>query len=596
MGRTPVMRTEVSAKVDGCDGAQRRSDQPRRGSGLRSATTARSVRHMRYGRWIAGTTVRLRRRRAVGGRWTLRGQNRLRTRAAMKTMRRAHVASHDSAADEHGLEILRPDRPVHPRHPAGCDERDEWSTGSRSTSPASARAGGQGRRDRRARLGQHGGGHRSRARLALRGGRPATRLCGWASAGTSSMAAYEIMTCWPHVTRTRAAVDYADPRVGVRRRDARPDPGRRTWHRHARPAVSCPTAQTVEWSGATCGSAVTSSRSRAGSSSCRSRRAVLPRSRRRPWPGSRSGASAISVTWGWGCRRSSASDYFPPNRVEAEKRLKREYADTVAMFGAGAARADGPRGHRAPRGWPPPRGVRPARSCNAVSWPLPPCPATVPVTGTRVTSSAAGRHVPSRPCSRSEASAPCCSASSPAGWPASGSTLAVRRRTGWPWAVALGLFVWSLVVLGLITLLPANGAPGIVSAEGRLDYCSWDIGGPAPDGFWIFAGGQRLLNTLVFVPSGVAAGPGGRALAAGRLAARARRVRAARGVLRPDRADPARAGPAGPGLRRHRHDRQHTGAAIGVLLGVVLALVLRPWRTSGGQAAERRMRSSASSS
>ena len=83
-----------------------------------------------------------------------------------------------------------------------------------------------------------------------------------------------------------------------------------------------------------------------------------------------------------------------------------------------------------------------------------------------------------------------------------GLTMVVRRRTGWPWAVALGLFVWSLVVLGLITLLPANGAPGVVSAEGRLDYCSWDIGGPAPDGFWIFPGGQRVLNALVFVPAG----------------------------------------------------------------------------------------------
>ena len=62
--------------------------------------------------------------------------------------------------------------------------------------------------------------------------------------------------------------------------------------------------------------------------------------------------------------------------------------------------------------------------------------------------------------------------------------------------------MWSLVVLGLITLLPANGSPGIVSAEGRLDYCSWDIGGPAPDGFWIVPGGQRLLNMAVFVPSG----------------------------------------------------------------------------------------------
>ncbi|HEY0889837.1 MAG TPA: VanZ family protein [Nocardioides sp.] len=69
------------------------------------------------------------------------------------------------------------------------------------------------------------------------------------------------------------------------------------------------------------------------------------------------------------------------------------------------------------------------------------------------------------------------------------------------WSVA-GL-LWSLAVIALVTLIPAQGAPGIVPAEGRLDSCSWDIGGPAPDGFWIFESGQRLLNTLLFVPSGV---------------------------------------------------------------------------------------------
>ena len=57
-------------------------------------------------------------------------------------------------------------------------------------------------------------------------------------------------------------------------------------------------------------------------------------------------------------------------------------------------------------------------------------------------------------------------------------------------------------MIGVLTLIPANGAPGIVSAEGRLTTCSWDIGGPAPDGFWILPGGQRLLNAVVFVPAG----------------------------------------------------------------------------------------------
>ena len=80
--------------------------------------------------------------------------------------------------------------------------------------------------------------------------------------------------------------------------------------------------------------------------------------------------------------------------------------------------------------------------------------------------------------------------------------VALARRFGWPWSVLAGLLLWSVVVIGVLTLIPANGAPGIVPAEGRLTTCSWDIGGPAPDGFWILPGGQRLLNAVVFVPSG----------------------------------------------------------------------------------------------
>lgn len=82
--------------------------------------------------------------------------------------------------------------------------------------------------------------------------------------------------------------------------------------------------------------------------------------------------------------------------------------------------------------------------------------------------------------------------------------LAVLLRT-WlrftrAWCVA-GL-VWTVVVVALVTLVPVNGAPGIIPAEQAQTSCSWDIGGPAPEGFWIFGGGQRLLNTALFVPPG----------------------------------------------------------------------------------------------
>ena len=80
-----------------------------------------------------------------------------------------------------------------------------------------------------------------------------------------------------------------------------------------------------------------------------------------------------------------------------------------------------------------------------------------------------------------------------------------RRWLGQPFAVLVALLVWSLVVIAVITLIPANGAPGVVSAEGRLTTCSWDYGGPAPDGFWILPGGQRLLNAVVFAPAGLLA-------------------------------------------------------------------------------------------
>lgn len=155
--------------------------------------------------------------------------------------------------------------------------------------------------------------------------------------------------------------------------------------------------------------------------------------------------------------------------------------------------------------------------------------------------------------------------------------LVLRGRLGGITALAIGGLVWSLLVIGLITLIPAGGAPGVVPADGRLPTCSWDIGGPAPDGFWIFSGGQRLLNTVVFVPSGALL-----VLAAARwrgawvavpiglvgLAAYSALIEVTQ-------------------LELARLDRacdvtdvidNVTGAVVGVGIGLVLAVVLRPWR------------------
>jgi hypothetical protein len=155
------------------------------------------------------------------------------------------------------------------------------------------------------------------------------------------------------------------------------------------------------------------------------------------------------------------------------------------------------------------------------------------------------------------------------------------RRLGWVTAVALAGLVWSLVVIALITLLPADGAPGVVLAEDRLGTCSWDIGGPAPDGFWLFSGGQRLLNAVVFVPSGAL------------LVVAAARWRSA-WVTVPVGLVLLAAYSVGIELTQlelARIDRacdvtdiidNTTGAAVGVGVGLLLAVALRPWRARRG--------------
>ena len=154
---------------------------------------------------------------------------------------------------------------------------------------------------------------------------------------------------------------------------------------------------------------------------------------------------------------------------------------------------------------------------------------------------------------------------------------ALSRRFGWPWSVLFGLLAFSVAAIGVLTLIPANGAPGIVPAEGRLDHCSWDIGGPAPDGFWILPGGQRLLNTVVFVPAGVLL-----VLVAARW--RSAWLTVPLGLV-------ALAAYSSlielTQLAAARIDRacdvtdiidNVTGAAVGVLIGIALLPVVRPWR------------------
>ncbi len=172
-------------------------------------------------------------------------------------------------------------------------------------------------------------------------------------------------------------------------------------------------------------------------------------------------------------------------------------------------------------------------------------------------------------------------------WVAVSGTLAgslallMRRGVGTVAAFAIAGFVWSLVVIAIVTLLPTDPDLGLVPAEGRATSCSTDIGGPAPEGFWIFAGGQRLLNTVLFVPSGallvlgasrwrvgwllVPLGLAGLAAYSGFIElAQLELARIDRACDLTDVVDNV------------------SGAVIGVVAGVVLMLVLRPWRQKPG--------------
>jgi hypothetical protein len=81
--------------------------------------------------------------------------------------------------------------------------------------------------------------------------------------------------------------------------------------------------------------------------------------------------------------------------------------------------------------------------------------------------------------------------------------LAVGRRLGPVAGFAWFGLVWSIAVIGIVTLIPAENGLGYIPAGEHATSCSWDIGGPSPDGFWIFSGGQQVLNTLLFVPAGL---------------------------------------------------------------------------------------------
>ena len=153
----------------------------------------------------------------------------------------------------------------------------------------------------------------------------------------------------------------------------------------------------------------------------------------------------------------------------------------------------------------------------------------------------------------------------------------LSRRLGWVTAIALAGWGWTVVVIGILTLLPAQWGTGFVPAETRMETCSLDYGGPAPDGFWILSGSQRMLNVAVFVPAGALWVLGVARWRLGWLLAPAGLVALGLYSVAIELLQLALA----------RIDRacdvtdvvdNVTGAALGFAVGLLLTPVLRPWR------------------
>jgi hypothetical protein len=160
--------------------------------------------------------------------------------------------------------------------------------------------------------------------------------------------------------------------------------------------------------------------------------------------------------------------------------------------------------------------------------------------------------------------------------------LAVGRRMGSVAGFAWFGLLWSLAVIGIVTLIPAQNGLGYIPAREHATACSRDIGGPAPGGFWIFGGGQQLLNTVLFVPAGLF------------LVLALCRWRAGRLLVPIGLAGLAAysLGIEQTQLHVARIDRacdvtdlidNITGSALGVVLGLALLPAFRPWRDRDAQ-------------
>lgn len=272
---------------------------------------------------------------ADGERWREldedRGKHRLRSRAAGLTMQRAHVFSHDSSAHEHGLEILNPPDPhVHITRPG---RTAAWTRAkvkhhlARYDSDQVEHVDGLDVLDL-ARTAvdiarEHGSPYGEIAcDAAMRRGVPRSAL----------EAAYAIMRCWPGVRNAKQAVAFATPEAANLAETMS-----RILVAELHLGVIDPQfpllleSSRVAWCDLRIGCHVFEFHGEikfrppsAGGVAMAPPHEVMWAARKRDIEIGREGLGSSHLVW---------QDFWEPHRTLAKKRLRAEYADSVARFG-----------------------------------------------------------------------------------------------------------------------------------------------------------------------------------------------------------------------------------------------------------------------
>jgi hypothetical protein len=260
-----------------------------------------------------------------------REQHRLRTRAVIRGLKRGFVVSHDSAAYEHGLEILAPPEPH--THITRRGSTTAWSRYGVKHHYAGFKPAQVVHIDGLEVLDLA----RTAVDMAREHGEPYGEIaCDAAMRRGVTRAALreacEPMTNWPHVQRTRRAIEFADPgaetaietlgrllidEMGIGPVDtqfpARLEDGRVVW---GDMRVGCHVFETH--------GKIKYLTPDEGGVADRPPSEVAWQAKKRDRLLFREGLGTSHIYW---------EDYWPPHRAETLKRLTAEYADTVSRFG-----------------------------------------------------------------------------------------------------------------------------------------------------------------------------------------------------------------------------------------------------------------------